>query len=64
MPILLIHAVIWIIAVLVVTWVVVILLGQIPGLPPVISTLVWVIGVLICLSILLNALLPGAMKLG
>jgi hypothetical protein len=64
MPILLIHALIYIIIVLVVCWVIVILLQQIPGLPAIIPTLVWVIGVLICLAVLLSILAPSALKLG
>src|SRR5262249_61421194 len=63
MPILLIHALIWMIVVLVVAWVVIVLLKQIPGLPAVIATLVWVIAVLICLMVLLQVFMP-MLKLG
>jgi hypothetical protein len=64
MPVLLIHALIWIIIVLVLAYVIVLLLNQIPGLPSIIPTLVWIVAVLICLIVLLTVLLPGAMKIG
>jgi len=64
MPILIVHMLIYIVIILVVTWIVVLLLQQIPGLPAVIATLVWAIGILICLAVLLNALAPGALKVG
>ena len=63
MPIILVHAVIWIIITLVVAYVIVLLLGQLPGLPSIIATLVWIAAVLLCLGILLNALLPGSVAL-
>jgi hypothetical protein len=47
------------IVIIVVGYVVILLLGLIPGLPPIVPTLVWIAVALICLAYLLQALGGG-----
>ena len=62
MPLLpvLIHALIWIVVILLIAYLIIWILGQlVPAVPSIIPTLIWIIAVLLVLWVLMAALIPA-----